>query len=311
MTQVYRQPYRSPNRRHDRQFFYKYVKADIAKIILVTRKLRWSSPLLFNDPFDITQELRLNFDEAELNAALAEELALLIEKGDAPPVPNHPALAALLRAPIVWNRNNPDVLKKIAAELRDEPIGLTAGQIESFSALKEVWRDIVTGMRILCASELNDVTSMWLHYTDQYRGAVLEFECVDEIGSPFLVARPVIYQDSLPEIAEKQAWVRCMLGLSDKTITDLFTEYQYIKTMAWSYEKEWRVISFALPGESEMFADYLFHPRELSAIYLGERCAEQDLSDILSLLTHGLEHVSAYRAFLNGAQPKFMFRKIR
>jgi hypothetical protein len=27
-----------------------------------TRRLRWSSPLLFNDPFDVTQELRLNFD---------------------------------------------------------------------------------------------------------------------------------------------------------------------------------------------------------------------------------------------------------
>jgi hypothetical protein len=201
--------------------------------------------------------------------------------------------------------------QKIAAELRDEPIDTTAGQIESFSALKETWRDIVTKMRILCLSELNDVTSMWLHYTDQYRGAVLELECIDEFDSPLLIARPVIYQDSLPEIAEKQAWVRCVLGLSDKTVTDLFTEYQYIKTTAWSYEREWRVISFALPGESEMFADYSFRPRELSGIYLGERCAKQDLEDILSLLTHGLEHVSAYRAFPNGAQPKFMFRKIR
>jgi hypothetical protein len=309
MTPAYRQPYRSPNRRHDRQFFYKYVKADIAKTILVTRKLRWSSPLLFNDPFDITQELRLNFDQAELNAALADELALLIERGDVPSVPNHPALTVLLRALI--GQNNPDVLQKIAVELRHEPIDPTAGQIESFSALKEVWSDIVTEMRIFCLSELNDVTSMWLHYTDQYRGAVLEFECVDEIDSPLLVARPVIYQDSLPEIAEKQAWARSMLGLTNKTCTDLFTEYQYIKTTAWSYEREWRVVSFARPGESGMFTDYSFHPRGLSGIYLGERCAERDLNDILSLLTHGLEHVSAYRAFLGGTQPKFMFKKIR
>jgi hypothetical protein len=62
--------YRSPNRRHDRQVFYKYMTARTARIVLSTRKLRWSSPLMFNDPFDVTQELRLNFDEAKLNAVL-------------------------------------------------------------------------------------------------------------------------------------------------------------------------------------------------------------------------------------------------
>ena len=64
--------YRSPDRLHDRQYFYKYVTAKVAKIVLATRKLRWSSPLLFNDPFDVTQELRLNFDEAKLNAVGAK-----------------------------------------------------------------------------------------------------------------------------------------------------------------------------------------------------------------------------------------------
>ena len=50
---------RSPNRKHERRYFYKYVSAKTAKIIISTRKLRWSSPVLFNDPFDVTQELRL------------------------------------------------------------------------------------------------------------------------------------------------------------------------------------------------------------------------------------------------------------
>jgi hypothetical protein len=48
---------RSPNRRHDRQYFYKYTTADAAMIVLATRKFRWSSRLEFNDPFDVTQEL--------------------------------------------------------------------------------------------------------------------------------------------------------------------------------------------------------------------------------------------------------------
>ena len=67
--------YRSPNHRHNQRVFYKYMKANVAKIALNARKLRWSSPVLFNDPFDITQELRLNFDDAQLSAAMADRLA--------------------------------------------------------------------------------------------------------------------------------------------------------------------------------------------------------------------------------------------
>ena len=110
--------YRSPNRCHDKRFFYKYVSAAVAKTILVTRRLRSSSPLLFNDPFDVTQELRLNFDEAELSAVLAEELAVLIDEADFTAAPPHPALGVLLS--ILKSQSNPDVRRQIVEELRRE-----------------------------------------------------------------------------------------------------------------------------------------------------------------------------------------------
>src|SRR2546428_13969576 len=109
------QSYRSSNRRHDRQFFYKYVTAKIAKIVLTTRTLRWSSPVLFNDPFDVTQELRLNFTEEEINAALNNELATLIQTGiipDAAP----PAIKSLL---IVSSQGTPDQRRLVADDLRE------------------------------------------------------------------------------------------------------------------------------------------------------------------------------------------------
>ena len=77
----HRGSYHSANRRHERQYFYKYMSAATAKIVMTTRKLRWSSPIIFNDPFDVTQELRLNFDADELNAAVTEQFAVLLEKG--------------------------------------------------------------------------------------------------------------------------------------------------------------------------------------------------------------------------------------
>jgi Protein of unknown function (DUF2971) len=107
---------------------------------------------------------------------------------------------------------------------------------------------------------INDVTSMWLHYADSYRGVVLAFEALDEIDSRFLVARPVVYQGTPPAIADPQVWARCIVGQTESAFTDLFTEYQYVKTTAWSYEREWRIASIARPGETGLFGDYGFPP---------------------------------------------------
>src|SRR5215468_2669909 len=89
--------YRSPNRQHDRYVFYKYMTARTARIVLSTRKLRWSSPLMFNDPFDVTQELRLNFDEAKLNAVMNDRWISLIQEGDPSNSVKNPMFAAALR----------------------------------------------------------------------------------------------------------------------------------------------------------------------------------------------------------------------
>lgn len=299
--------HRSPNRMHDRRYFYKYVNAATAKIILSTRKLRWSSPVQFNDPFDVTQELRLNFDESELNLVFAELVASLIEEGDAASV-GHPMLAVLLRT---LASASPDARRAMASDLRRESSdNPTLEQTAAFGALKQMWREIVPTFRVLCLSELNDVTSMWFHYSDSYRGLVLQFEAIDEVDSNFLVARPVVYQDTPPAIADPQEWARRMVGQAESIYDDLFAEYQYVKTTAWSYEREWRIVSMAGPGETGLFGDYGFHPRELSAVYFGTKCSPEDQADVLGLLSHGLEHVQAWKASPHAQEARFEFREM-
>lgn len=309
MTLGNSQAYRSPRRSHDRQFFYKYVTAKVAKIALTTRTLRLSSPILFNDPFDVTQELRLNFDEAKLNAVLTDRMASLMEDGDPSNSVKHPVIAVLLQAA---RRATPEVRRTMANQLRQTvSLGIpTPGQIEAFAALKDMWKEIVPTFRVLCLSELNDVTSMWQHYSDGYKGVVLEFSAVDELDSAFLLARPVKYQDTPPAIADPKEWISCLLEQGGASHDKLFTEYLYVKTNAWSYEKEWRVVSGARPGESGMFGDYGFHPHELTGIYFGPKCSAEDRSDLLALLGHGLEHVRAYEAFLDSQQARIAFRPI-
>ena len=71
--------------------------------------------MLFNDPFDVTQELRLNFDEAELSAAVNEKWMSLFEEGASPSSVKHPLVAYLLEASM---RASPTARRAMARERR-------------------------------------------------------------------------------------------------------------------------------------------------------------------------------------------------
>ena len=52
---------------HDRKYFYKYVTVETALLILQNRKLKYSSPVLFNDPFDTQTRIGFDCEESEVD----------------------------------------------------------------------------------------------------------------------------------------------------------------------------------------------------------------------------------------------------
>ncbi|MCH7496174.1 MAG: DUF2971 domain-containing protein, partial [Candidatus Marinimicrobia bacterium] len=246
--------------------------------------------------------MRLNFDESELICSLYDEYADLVEAGE-PRALKHPVLSALFKRLCML-----DVAERkvIAEEYRDkDKAAPTEGQIRALEGIKQMWRETVPKTRVLCLSERNDVTAMWNHYADSYSGVVLQFEAVDAVDSALLMVRPVVYQDRAPAIADAKVWARCLLGTSEVRYEDLLTELQYVKTTDWSYEKEWRVVSMARPGETGITADYGFQPLELAGVCFGTRCAKEDRDDLSTLLSHGLEHVRLSEAVKDDKAAKF------
>jgi hypothetical protein len=57
---------------------FKYATASTAKIILDSCTLRWASPVMFNDPFDVQFDLHLDYDEASLIQLVCDELWKII-----------------------------------------------------------------------------------------------------------------------------------------------------------------------------------------------------------------------------------------
>jgi hypothetical protein len=65
------------------------------------------------------------------------------------------------------------------------------------------------------------------------------------------------------------------------------------------------------PGESGLYADYLFNPQEVRSVYLGCEISEEDANDIISLLSYVLSHVRAYRTKKIERERKLSFERIK
>ncbi|MGA2445872.1 MAG: DUF2971 domain-containing protein [Opitutaceae bacterium] len=271
---------RSPNRTHDRQSFFKYMSAATANIVLTSHTLRWSSPILFNDPFDVPREMSFGLTSVDIGQALARRMAGLIEH----PPENTADLEPRLRLII------DTVRKGIPPELKVELFdGLKATATShrptggSMDALRAMWRTLLPDFRILCLTESPAHLAMWCHYADRYRGVVLELRCDDELDSAWLAAKPVTYPLAKPAVYTADGWAELLTLRSELAIRTMFDVAAFTKAPDWSYENEWRITSFKRPTDTGPFTDYKLHPKELLAVYLGPMIAATDRDAIVAL----------------------------
>ena len=151
---------------------------------------------------------------------------------------------------------------------------------------------------------------MWFHYADQYRGAVLEFDCNDELDSAWLAAKPVTYPATRPEIFEADGWAKLLTMQNELTIKTIYHTATYTKSPDWSYEKEWRLASLKRPNDVGLYTDYKFDARELSSIYFGPLISSADKTFLITAANQ-YPHVRTFevsigmsRAFLVNEIPK-------
>lgn len=255
--------------------FYKYVSADTAKLILKACKLRWSSPLAFNDVFDVPAELPA-FSVREIEYASIPFAVNLFDK-------------------VGLTRFSPEQREEAIALCRCEEL-LSVDQTDraevSLEALRSLWRKTVPTMRILCFCEYPDIAAMWGLYADSNKGVVLRFDSFAAYFPPWLLAKPVTYTDTLPRFLRSD-------GIMEAAILGpqaLFDDLCYKKTTDWAYEREWRVLSFAGCEEMGLSSDWKFAPETLTEIIVGPRISDQNVSDIAALLMDDFSHVRLSRA---------------
>lgn len=295
----------SAMRTHDRQNFFKYVSAGTAISILTNRTLRWSSPVLFNDPFDVPRELSFGVTSDDLIDALIRRIANLIENPPDDTSALDPTTALIVES---VKKNNS---MKLKAELIDGLTDVASSQRftgESLDALRVMWKVWIPNFRILCFTESPDHVAMWYHYANQYSGVVLEFRCDDEHDSAWLLAKPVIYPKAKPDVYTAEGWARLLTMPQQLAINKILDVSTLIKSQDWSYEREWRIISFKRADDIGLFTDYAFHQNELSGIYLGPMISESD-REALTDLAKGYPRAAVWSVAI-GMNREFHFEAI-
>jgi hypothetical protein len=272
------------------------MSATTAKEVLETRKIRWSSPSQFNDPFDVCA---LTFLSEVDSWAVHRELNFLvlnILEGCAP-IPEN--IGEHLKTLLMLVSLNASVRDQLISEMKNNPERFFREK-GALSALREAFIKLLPQFRILCLSEINNSTLMWSHYADKHKGVVLELLAQRESDSPWLEAKPINYKSPSEVAVSAKDVAEYLLHETGLTSRMLFDKWCYTKTTDWQYEKEWRVVTFADQGDDGAYSDWGVNLLDFRAMYFGVSMDESMRCKLIELTQQRYPHIKLYDAKASG-----------
>lgn len=287
--------------------FYKFCTARVAKLNLSTQRLRCSSPLRFNDPFDCY--FPPGFTNLRRTVAALEKRHQEILAGNE--VLPEGSRAAFNLAPLIHLRRemSPEV---IARSRKSHKANVLAVATHFNREWQLDWERNLRCLRLLCLCEEGTDPLSWSHYADSHCGVAFAFDSSFIAGMPFVIAKPVKYRKRAPRAYSRKQFTDSVLGLAHlPNATRTLIPLVMTKSVEWSYEKEWRVVGAASPEERGLFSDMPFYPRSLSKIFLGCRISPRNKKAIERLATEDFAHVEIYLAKQSRSKFALQFERIR
>lgn len=251
---------------------FKYLHPDRIDVLL-GQSIRFSSPAVLNDPFELKPHLAALASAEHMDAQIArdfpkfvrEELAKLLSEIPAPVSVKGPHEILLHQLPDV-RRNMQGMAEMMMPKLQEA----MARKLEEL-------------IGILCLSESADNLLMWAHYADSHRGFVIEF---DE-RSPFFDRR-VNPDDELRHLRKvSYSSKRPSLTLAD---VENFAPFM-TKGVDWEYEAEWRMLvlldtASTVIGEGPHAVHLFEFPAQaITAVVLGSRMAAEKKEYVRKILS--------------------------
>ncbi len=277
---------------------YKYASPSTARLVLGNGKLRWSSPSLFNDPAEFQRMPRFEPSLAEAHKLLPAKLVQLALTGSAIEETAFSSSARLLvgfiRAFDAHGMSRQEIEAALAADLPTGDIRVEEELTAFFQKLDH------SKARILCLTTEFNNDAMWANYAAGSTGCALGFRHIRSLDTPLLAALPVAYTDEKPVAGSGLDFL--LYGDNSGLRRKTFKSVCFTKRASWSYEREWRVLTWR-DDEVESFGDYKFHPSELESVTLGVRASADYEASISALLEGTYPHADLYRIRLVKGEP--------
>lgn len=272
---------------HGKSHFFKYLSSDTARIVLANNTLRYSSPRLFNDPFDVQFDLQISFERADLVEASRNRYHQFLSTGKGlgnNQVGNTAKLFAWAIRPL--RKGIEEGKLTIDQVMRDMDSAFSDSADKFFAAHTKVMSEIRASMAdvaVLCVSEVPDNILMWSHYAENHMGVVIRLECQPEVDNPILVASPITYSDEMPKWHQLDTVIDENWGVVSPNHRLLLDRLLTTKAIDWAYEKEWRVIIHNELKLGSNHSDFGMAQGEIDQVILGCRMPEPEREKIIAI----------------------------
>jgi len=277
--------------------FFKYANPGTVLTILESKSVRYSSPLTFNDPFDLQSGLHFDFDVSTLQEKVLDKLQEFAASPIAPPTDESDPWGKIVRTV----RDHYPTHGFPREHFRQLTGDLFASLIEQIEFTRNKyqehwWYTLLPGLRVFCVSEERDDLLMWAHYARDHTGAVFEFLSLPEEDNPLSVARPIEYVSSPPPFFSENEWLDDILSVRQLDTDGLYKRYAYYKSSNWAYEREWRVWYPHIPPPGDLYEDVPIRESEFASLYIGCRAEPDFATKAISLTRSAFPNARIYRA---------------
>ncbi|MBC7750740.1 MAG: DUF2971 domain-containing protein [Candidatus Saccharibacteria bacterium] len=247
------------------EIFYKYLSPDTAKIVLESSRLRWSSPLSFNDPAEFQRMPRF---EPTVVTATKSWIELLIGAARGKLNINKSLLSqqssmllVLIRELLNKNISESEIINALTSQIGESDKHIAEGLRDFFNL------DFMSSARIICVTTDFSNDAMWAHYANNHKGCVLGFKHIEDLSTPFLAAKKVNYSEHPPIVGSGIDFL--LYGHNKELLDATINAVCYTKKSSWQYEQEWRAVTWRQDENDAQFKDYFFYSEELESITLG------------------------------------------
>lgn len=280
------------------QPIFKYVNLHGATEILKNGSLLFSSPLYFNDPFDVSIQTLFGYDPLDLISHSKAFVDLITSTTDFPETngfdssisiqmlhslyrsatsSKKEALLKSLNPDVLWNKEN----------LKNEALDITMKMKALYSCAG-----------ILSATKRHDNYLLWAHYADKHQGAVIEFQANVQKDSMLTLMEDVDYTDERPFLYDShEDFLKKSIFKTSNDILDIYNrKITKTKSLEWRYEEEIRLYQPMLvnipEGKKYHLLDY--HHDEIQSIFLGCKMSTTEKDLISSLAQEKNPNVKIY-----------------